>query len=306
MVHIIKATDAIEIQHPVFLVFGQPGIGKSTLGYSMRDVLTLDFDLGAHRAANRRDTVQIPSWSVVSELMEDADLLEPYAALCVDTVGRCLDVMMVDIIDKTPKMARDGNLTQQGWGVLKTRFRTWVNQVRSMGKDMLLISHDREDKDGDSRIVRPDITGGSYGEVLKNADFVGYLQMVGKDRVLDFSPTDRWIGKNPAGWPPFRVPPVAKATEFMADLYAKGREALGTISEASAKVNATVDTWRQKFAGLTTAAQLNAEMPLVKAIDSPLVQNQVAKLLMDRGESLGLPFDRKAKHFTEKAEAVTA
>lgn len=301
MVKIIRGTEAIDIQHPVFLIFGQPGIGKSTLGYSMRDVLTLDFDLGAHRAANRRDTVQVGAWAVMAEILEDPALLEPYAALCVDTVGRCLDVMTVDILHTNPKMGRDGNLSQQGWGMLKTRFRTFVSQVRALGKDLLLISHDKEDKDGDTRIVRPDITGGSYGEVLKNADFVGYLQMVGKSRVLDFSPTDRWVGKNPAQWPPFTVPPAAKATDFMAELYAKGREALGTISETSASITASVDIWRTTFAALTTADDLNAQMPRVKAITVRPVELQAAKLLLDRGEALGIPFDRKAKRFVTPA-----
>jgi hypothetical protein len=93
---------------------------------------------------------------------------------------------------------------------LKNRFRQHVATLRSLGKDVLLIAHDKEDKDGDTRIVRPDIVGGSYGEVMKVADFVGYVYMSGKDRILDFNPTDRWIGKNPAGWKPFVVPPVGE------------------------------------------------------------------------------------------------
>jgi hypothetical protein len=305
--HIIKATDAIPVEHPVFLIFGQPGIGKSSLGYSTKDGLTLDFDKGAHRAANRRDTLVIDNWKDVIDLMESPDVLDPYASLTVDTVGRCLDVMIAHLAASDMKKFPGGNPSQQGWGVLKNTFRSFVANLRMKGKDVLLIAHDKEDKDGDTRVVRPDIVGGSYGEVMKVSDFVGYMQMNGRERVLDFNPTDRWVGKNPGGWAPFKVPPVGKATAFMADLFDQGREALGAISEASAKVNATIDTWRQKFAGLTTAAQLNAEMPLVKAIDSVLIQPQVAKLLLDRGEALGLPFDRKAKHFTEKvAEPVGA
>jgi len=298
--HIIKATDAIEVTHPVFLIFGQPGIGKSSLGYSMRDVLTLDFDLGAHRAANRRDTLQIPAWSVVTELMDDAKALEPYAALSVDTVGRCLDVMTVDIIEKTPKLARDGNLTQQGWGTLKTRFRTWVNQVRAMGKDMLLIAHDKEDKDGETRIVRPDITGGSYGEVLKNADFVGYLQMVGKDRVLDFNPTDRWVGKNPGGWTPFKLPPAEKATAFMAELYGKGRDALGKISAVGAQLTQQVEDWRAAIATFTTAEEFNRAIPQVKGLGVTL-SPQVAKLMLDAATAKGFIFDKAMRRFVEPA-----
>lgn len=303
---IIRATEAIPVDHPVFLIFGQPGIGKSSLGNSMPDVLTLDFDKGAHRAANRRDTLVIDSWRDVVELMESPDALDPYRALTVDTAGRCLDVMTAHIAATDPKKAPGGNLSQQGWGVLKTMFRTWMANLRAKGKDVLLIAHDKEDKDGETRIVRPDIVGGSYGEVMKVADFVGYLYMNGRDRVLDFNPTDRWIGKNPAGWAPFKVPPPAKATVFMADLVVQGRKALGTISEASALVVQQVEVWRATLAAITTHTDLNAQMPLIKAIETPAVQAQAAKLLMDRGEALGLPFDGKARKFTPKPEPVGA
>lgn len=303
---IIRGTDAIPVAHPVFLIFGQPGICKSSLGYSTKDPLLLDFDKGAHRAANRRDSLVIDTWKDVAELMDSPDALEPYGALTVDTVGRCLDVMTAHIAATDPKKAPGGNLSQQGWGVLKNTFRTWVSNLRTKGKDVLLIAHDKEDKDGDTRIVRPDIVGGSYGEVMKVADFVGYAYMNGRDRMLDFNPTDRWIGKNPAGWAPFKIPPVAKAQTFMAELFDLGREALGAISEASAQITQQIGVWREKFAGLTTAAQLNEQMPFVKAITHPTVQPQVAKLLMDRGAELGLPFDAKAKHFTQAQETVTA
>lgn len=294
---IIKATDSIPVEHPVFLLFGQPGICKSSLGYSTKDPLLLDFDKGAHRAANRRDSLVIDTWRDVAELMESPDALDPYSALTVDTVGRCLDVMTAHIAATDPKKAPGGNLSQQGWGVLKNTFRAWVSNLRTKGKDVLLIAHDKEDKDGDTRIVRPDIVGGSYGEVMKVADFVGYVYMNGRERVLDFNPTDRWIGKNPAGWAPFKVPPVAKAGGFMAELFDLGREALGSISDASAQVTQQIGVWREKFSALTTAAELNAQMPFVKALTNPLVQPQVAKLLMDRGAELQLPFDAKAKKF---------
>jgi hypothetical protein len=296
---IIKGTETIPVQHPVFLIFGQPGICKSSLGFSAQDPLLLDFDKGAHRAANRRDSLVIDTWKDVIELMESGDALDAYSALTVDTVGRCLDVMTAHIAATDPKKAPGGNLSQQGWGVLKNTFRTWIANLRTKGKDVLLIAHDKEDKDGDTRIVRPDIVGGSYGEVMKVADFVGYVYMNGRERVLDFNPTDRWIGKNPAGWKPFLVPPVAKATTFMAELFDYGRAALGAISGESALVMQQVQAWREKLDALTTAAALNAEMPLIKAIASPIVQPQVAKLLMDRGAALKVSFAATAKAFVE-------
>lgn len=297
---IISATEAIPVEHPVFLIFGQPGIGKSSLGYSTSNPLNLDFDKGAHRAANRRDTLVIDSWKDVAELLADKSALEPYDSITVDTVGRCLDVMTADIIRETPKLGPNGNLSQQGWGALKNRFRTFTSQLRTLGKDVLLIAHDKEDKDGDTRIVRPDIVGGSFGEVMKIADFVGYLSMNGRKRVLDFNPTDRWIGKNPAGWDPFEVPPVGKAQSFMADLFAQGRAALGDISEESAKVMTAVNDWRTKIANLTKAAEFNAAVPEIKKLPT-LVQVQVSPILMEQSKTLKITFDKDKKVFVDPA-----
>ena len=299
---IIKATDSITVDHPVFLLFGQPGIGKSSLGYSTKNPLTLDFDRGAHRAANRRDTLPIDTWGDVAGLMTNPDQLAPYDSIVVDTVGRCLDVMTADIAATDPKKAPGGNLSQQGWGTLKTRFRTWTAQLRTLGKDVLLIAHDKEDKDGDTRIVRPDIVGGSYGEVLKIADFCGYLYMNGRSRVLDFNPTDRWIGKNPAGWRPFEVPPVNRAQAFMADLFDLGRSALGDISEESAAIVRQVEEWREKIQKFTTGEQCNGVTAEIKKLP-PIVMAQVAKILMDHAKEKNIPFDPKTKHFGEPVAA---
>lgn len=122
---IIRGSEAIPVDHPVFLIFGQPGICKSSLGYSCREPLLRDYDKGAHRAANRRDTLVIDAWSDVAE-SNSADALAPYATVIEDTVGRCLDLITADIAATDPKKAPGGNLSQQGWGVLKNRFRTHV------------------------------------------------------------------------------------------------------------------------------------------------------------------------------------
>lgn len=303
---IIKSTEAIPVEHPVFLIFGQPGICKSSLAYSAKDPLLLDFDQGAHRAANRRDTLAIATWADVVELMEHREALSPYATVVADTVGRCLDVMTADIIRETPKLGPNGNLSQQGWGTLKNRFRTWTASLRTLGKDVLLVAHDKEDKDGDIRVVRPDIVGGSYGEVMKVADFVGYAYMSGKDRVLDFNPTDRWVGKNPAGWAPFKVPPVEKAQAFMADLFDRGREALGKISEASAVIASQVDDWRSAIESYTSPEECTRAIPEIAKLPT-IAQAQIKKLLMDRAKALQFTYDTTKKAFVEpKAEPVTA
>lgn len=295
---IIKATDSIPVEHPVFMIFGQPGICKTSLAYSAKDPLLLDFDKGAHRAANRRDTLVIDTWTDIEELMATPEALEPYATLIPDTVGRTIDAIIGHLAKTQPKLAPGGNPTLQGWGTVKTMFRNWITALRALGKDVVLIAHDKEDKDGDTRIVRPDIAGGSYGEVFKVADFVGYLQMAGRNRVLDFNPTDRWVGKNPAGWEPFQVPPIAKATTFLAELVGKGREALGKLSEASAIIMREVETWRAQIAEYPDAAAFTKALGPLGEIKEPIAQTQVKKLLWDAAKAKGFEFDKEHKIFT--------
>jgi hypothetical protein len=297
---IIKGTETIPVDHPIFMIFGEPGICKSSLGYSMKDPLTLDFDHGAHRAVNRRDTLLINGWPDVVELNDEA--LEPYGSIVVDTVGRCLEFITADIARTDAKKAPGGTLTMQGWGVLKTRFASWTSSIRSYGKDLLFISHEKEDKDGELRIMRPDIAGGSYGEVMKSADFIGRVYMIGKDRFLDFNPTDRWVGKNPGAWEPFKIPPAGKATDFMAELVDRGRSVLGKISEASAVAANSVIDWRTMIGDFKTAADFNATIPKVKDIASKIIQDQVIKLLFDAADAKKITFDQEKKVFSDPVQ----
>lgn len=303
---IIRGTELIAVEHPVMTLFGPPGICKTSLGYSAKDPLLLDFDAGAHRAINRRDTLQITTWADVLELMAEPSALEPYGSVIADTVGRCLDLMTVHILAENPKLAQDGNnLNQRGWGKLKMDFRTWMTQLRALDKDVVLIAHDKEDKDGDVRFMRPDIVGGSLGEVMKVSDLVGYLSMNGRNRVLDFSPTDRWFGKNPGQWKPMLVPEPGKATTLVADLLDRGREALGRISERSVKATEQVDDWRSAIETFTTPEECTRAIDEIVKLP-PLTAPQAKKLLWDRAKALGFTYDLKAKRFVEHAQGLPA
>src|SRR3954466_3183793 len=103
---IVKAADPIKVERINLCIYGPPGVGKTTLAFSAEDPLLLDFDKGVHRAANRKDTVPVSSWSdVVSMTQED---LAPYKTVVADTAGRALDFLTADIIKAEPKLGRGG------------------------------------------------------------------------------------------------------------------------------------------------------------------------------------------------------
>ena len=86
----------------------------------------------------------------------------------------------------------------------------------------------------------------------------------------------------------------------MAELFTKGREALGALSEESATVLRQVETWRGQIAGYTTAQQCNDAIPLMNAL-APILQVQVKPLLMARAAELKLTFDKGKKLFVALA-----
>ena len=293
----VKANEPIVVTHPVTLIYGIPGICKTSLAYSALKPVCLDFDNGAHRAVNRNgETWIMEKWTDVEELT--VKNLEPFETVVMDTVGRALDLLTAQIGEDDPKMVRGGAPTLQGWGSLKGRFRQWVSFLRTHNKFLVLIAHHKEESDGDMKIVRPDIQGGSYAEVMKIADFAGFLSVRNNKRVLDFNPTDRSVGKNPGQWDPFLIPPIAEAQTFLAERIAEGVNILGKISQENATAAEDIMDWKEKIKGLTTAADMNATIPEILSLPV-VIQSQVSKLLLTRAPEAGIEFDKDKKQFVD-------
>src|SRR5690606_8288601 len=186
------------------------------------------FDQGAYRAGNRKDVVEVSSWSDVVNIT--ADDLKPYKTLVVDTAGRALDALTVAIIEGNPKLGRGGALTLQGFGELKARFIAWTKMIRSFGLDVLLVSHADEQRSGDELIERLDIQGGSKNEIYKAADVMGRLYIKDGKRWLNFSPTDTAFGKNPAQLEPMIVPHYSEDSQFLARVISTTKAKLNELS----------------------------------------------------------------------------
>lgn len=300
---IIEPNEAIQVTHVAVLLYGDPGVGKSTIANTSKDPVVLDFDRGAHRAHNRRRVIQ------PDNINEAVLWLEAHAAefgdVVVDTAGRMLDMMSVEIIRDNPKMGNGGALSMQGWGVLKTRFVAFRNRITSLGKDLILLAHAKEEKDGEVRILRPDIQGGSQAEVLKASEFVGYMTTVGGKRVLNFSPTDSSIGKNPCQWERMEVPHYATSPAFLADLLADGKAKLGQIGESAKELDRNIADWRARLEEAAEPETLNVLLKsFTKTGPSATLKAAVWALFLLRGKAVGAKFDAKEKAFKAEEKAA--
>lgn len=297
MLKITKATDKVEIPAVKLVIYGQPGTGKTSISFTAEQPLLLDFDGGAYRSGFRKDSVQINDWKDIAQ-MKPEDLRD-YQTVVVDTVGRCLDLLAADIIRTKPKLAQgSGALSMQGWGELKARFAAWTKNLQTMGKDLVLIAHDKEDKRGDDVVMRPDVQGGSYGEIFKIADGVGYLCAGQKGNQLDFSPTEKYVGKNPAGFEQINVPHLAKEPDFLAGLIQQMKDRLGNLSEESAKVAAEVEAYLAKIEVIENLAGLNEMTAEIKGVNGA-VQIQTRPAIMAKASDLKAHWDKKSNAFIE-------
>lgn len=92
---LIKKPNELTVKNALSaLIYGQPGMGKTTLALSSPQPLLLDFDGGVHRvnAAHRVDTVQISKWEEVDEVLTSGEIAE-YKTIVIDTAGKMLSFM---------------------------------------------------------------------------------------------------------------------------------------------------------------------------------------------------------------------
>lgn len=290
MLKITRAADPITVERLNMVIYGPPGIAKTSLAFTAEAPLLLDFDNGSHRAPNRKDVVRVEQWSEVAEI--SADDLAPFKTVVMDTAGRALDALTADIIRQNPKMGNGGSLSLQGYGVLKGRFTNYLKLLNSFGKDVVLIAHMDEQRKGDEIIERLDVQGGSKGEIYKAADAMGRIVIANGQRRLLFSPTDAAFGKNPAQLPPVDIPHFDSPDfdGFLGRLIRQTKDKLNELTEDQKAAVEEQNWFRETLPKVDGADKLNGLLGRAKNA------GQACKIMVrDRAKALGLVFDEKAK-----------
>ena len=297
MIKIVKPTEPLLVNNLIVAIYGQPGSGKTSLGFSAKNSLLLDFDGGVH-LKGRGDLVSVKNWSDIADL--SAEDLAAYETIVIDTVGRLLEVLAIELGKKDIKiMKKDGALTIPGYGVLSATFRAWMNKIRSFNKHIVLLAHAKESTKGNITIIRPDIMGGSKDEICKIVDLLGYLSVKGDDsRILDFNPTEEFLGKNRGEVPAQNIPKLSVNKTFLGDLINDAINNMNSKSEEQIKYEQSFNHALELIDECIDAISIN-ELLLLDIVTS----NKVLRAkLHEKALALGLIANVKTKQYEEVDE----
>lgn len=296
------------------LVYGQPGLGKSTLALSTPNPVLFDFDGGVQRVNGAFQCVTLPvgCWDEVLLGLDELEK-EPndFKTIVIDTAGKMLDFMSAYIIKQDPKMAmRDGSLSLKGYGARKVMFINFLKRISMMGKHVIFVAHEREEKDGELRIVRPEIGGSSQGDLIKELDLVGYMQAIGSERTISWTPQEKFYAKNTCNLPPMQKIPVIidqqgkiiGSNNFLSVIFSQYNLYLQQEANVRKEYDALLKEIEDEVSCISDAEQANAYVESMKTKKQIWDSNAHAKnLISDKCKELGLKFNKMTKKYEPAA-----
>jgi len=225
---IIKKSDSFPKRPVIILLYGQPGVGKTSLFNTSANPILLDCDRGADRSINRQDTIIASKWN---DVLADESEIKNYSTLGIDTAKSVLDDFLMTYVAEQDYKLKTNKL--KAYGAIGDEFKLFINRRRNEQIDIVVIAHAKEEKDGDNTKFSPDVTGGSKDLLLRIADQVGYVYMANNKRTINFDPTDKTIGKNVARLPIMEIPDETdpKFKTFMAEIIESVKNSIQAMSE---------------------------------------------------------------------------
>lgn len=208
---------------PIGIVYGLPGIGKTTFGASLKDCLIIDCENGANHVDCDK-TPYLKEWQHVKDVVNALIFEEHnYKTIVVDSLDWCFRLMISEIIgDSIIGEAKGG--FGKGYQYLEKLVRKpfipMFNELnRRKNVAVIFLAHAKqesvEDADGLAcEKICPDIPCGKkdnpYVRLFTEwVDFVFYMREIKNERIFQTKGTPRTIAK--CRYP---VPDKIKITEF--------------------------------------------------------------------------------------------
>ena len=302
---IIPADQALNVSAIITYIYADPGVGKTSLGFTADKAISFDFDRGAHRTGELRRGAVVPvqQWSDIENIKEQD--LAPYNTVVIDTVGAMLESIKTHLLKTANNRQQDGALKLKAQGLANMKFKQYINTLLSFGKDVVFIAHASEDQNGDQVIYRPELGGKNRNELYRIADIMGYLTTVttgeGKNaRVINFKPSPTHHAKNSGAlggetgevW----LPDLKTNPTFLADLIAEAKTHINTLTPAQVASNKALEdfeNWKQSCEEALHAGDLNQLTETLKLDREHMYYQNMRQAMLVRSKVLKCNFDKE-------------
>ncbi len=297
---LVKKSESFPERPVVIVLYGTPGVGKTSVGNTANTPILIDTDRGSDRAANRAEaTIIAQSWN---DVLQDEAEIKNYKTVVIDTAKSVLDdYLMVWVISKDYKLEKN---KLKAYGAIGDEFKLFINKRRSENLDIVLIAHSKEEKDGDNTKISPDVTGQSKDLILRIADQVGFMTVENGKRIITFEPTDKTIGKNVARIPKMEIPDEAdpKFKTFMSDIIQQVKDSIRKQSAEQLEAQRQIDVFQTELNACTDSNSLMAISG--KCATLPKAQQAaMRKRISAKVADLGLVYDKSQNKFVTKEVA---
>lgn len=306
--NIITADQPLKINSIITYIYADPGLGKTSMGFTAEKAVSFDFDKGAHRTGELRRgaVIQVERWADVANLTPQD--LAPFNTVVIDTVGAMLESIKTHLLLTANNRQKDGALKLKAQGLANQRFKQYINTLISAGKDVVFIAHASEDMNGDQVVYRPDLGGKNRNELYRIADIMGYLTTVttneGKSaRVINFMPSPTHHAKNAGAlggetgevW----VPDLKQNPSFLAEVIQQAKDHINTLTPEQLKyIKASEDfeNWKQSCAEAESAYQLDQLTESLENMtkEAHIFAQSMRQVMLQRSKELNCKFDKQS------------
>lgn len=232
-----------------------------------------------------------------------------------DTGGKLISLMSLWAIKKDPKYGqRDGSLSLKGYGFVGKEFvRLMDFCFYELKKNIVIVFHATEEKDGDNTRLRIKVEGQTKNNVWEPMDLGGFVEIYGNDRTIGFSNCERYFAKGTRGISGIRKIPTLTPTspnDFLTKLFAEYNAISTKEAEQNAADQATYEAamaeGRAIIDTITDADTANAAMPKIKAIKHALTsEKEVGVAFNAKIKACGLFYDKVIKKYTPKPDEAS-
>ena len=292
------------------ILYGAPGVGKTTLALSAPDPILIDFDRGVSRvkAYHRKTTIVRSTYEEVLEDIKSPEVRD-CQTIIIDTGGSFVSYLQDWAMRDNPAVNRqkNGAISLKGFGAVKQEFQRFTNHVRDvMNKNVIYVFHSDEQKDKDGNPQQRILCEGAARNIVwQPCDFGGYVQMIGNSRVVTFTPTQEFFAKGCYGIEgQYSIPTVGanEKNDFLTNLFEKARANIEADNKTFAPQKEQYDTVMQTVneivSSISTVEEATAAITDLESLEHALTSKKEASaLLAAKTKELGFTFDKKSKSY---------